>query len=154
MHLNTYTKTYKDKLRVKAGNSGEKLVCHCYPQAKRGDWYDDEKDGTIDENTYEVKSQRLNIKYQGFWIDQNQFKKLDGVDLLFFVQIPETSNDSVKLFLAPNHTKIYQTKTRPAGGKYRIYPLSKCLLIKEFTDKSVIDEFYEPSKELRTYKNI
>ena len=153
MHLNTYTKTYKDKLRVKTGNSGEELVLQCYPQAKRGDWYDAKKDGTIDENTYEVKSQRLNIKYQGFWIDQNQFKKLDGVDLLFFVQIPETSNDSVKLFLAPNHTKTYQTKTRPAG-EYRIYPLNKCLQIREFADKSIIDEFYEPSKELRTYKNI
>lgn len=153
MHLNTYTKTYKDKLRVKTGNSGEELVLQCYPQAKRGDWYDAKKDGTIDENTYEVKSQRLNIKYQGFWIDQNQFKKLDGVDLLFFVQIPETSNDSVKLFLAPNHTKTYQTKTRPTG-EYRIYPLNKCLQIREFADKSTIDEFYEPSKELRTYKNI
>ena len=151
MHLNMYTKTYKDELRVRTGNSGEKLVCHCYPQAKRGDWYDDKKDGTIDKNTYEVKSQRLNIKFQGFWIDQNQFKKVDGVDLLFFVQIPETNNDSVKLFLAPNHTKIYQTKIRPAG-EYRIYPLNKCLLIKEFTNKVVIDEFYKPSKKLRTYK--
>ena len=56
MHLNTSTKIYKDKLRVKTGNSGEELVCQCYPQAKRGDWYDDKKDGTIDENVYEVKS--------------------------------------------------------------------------------------------------
>ena len=51
------------------------------------------------------------------------------MDLLYFVQIPETINDSVKVFLAPNHTKIYQTKLRPAG-KYRIYPLNKCILIK------------------------
>ena len=48
-------------------------------------------------------------------------------------------------------TKIYQTKIRPAG-EYRIYPLNKCLLIKEFTNKVVIDEFYKPSKKLRTYK--
>ena len=49
------------------GDIGEQLINEFYNRAVRtDDWYDNKKDGKINNLTYEVKTFRLNFKTQGF----------------------------------------------------------------------------------------
>jgi len=74
---------------LKVGDIGEQLVAEHFKHAERtDDWFDSEKDGTLKDKTYEVKTFRLNNNDQGFWVDSSQFRKLDNVDILYFAYEP------------------------------------------------------------------
>ena len=139
--------------RRAAGAIGENLVADFFPFAhKTDDWYDRVKDGFIGNLRYEVKTLRLNKKYQGFWIAENQFQKLDNVDVLIIVNIPETADEQAILYLFNNHkneNSYYQFKYN--AKSMRNYKLINCIALC-IINKETSKELYEHSKKMRTYE--
>lgn len=118
--------------RFNIGNLGEEVVKNFFINATRtSDWFDSTKDGNIGELTYEVKTMRLNIKTKKFWVGQNKtnsmWNKLDGVDLLFFVKIPESETENAILYLCIDHKNSWQMCYRNDKTPCRGYMLEKCI---------------------------
>lgn len=141
----------KKESALTIGEIGEQLVNEFYNRAVRTDnWFDDRKDGMISHLTYEVKTFRLNFKTQGFWVDESQFKKLDGVDLLFFVKVPERIEDGLSLFLATNHHTQFESFTH-RDKRMRSYPLAHCWELGRVEDERV-NIVYENSISISKFK--
>lgn len=139
----------QDNSAAKIGAIGEDLVVEFFDRAtKSKDWYDSKKDGKMDGLTYEVKTHRLNYKWKGFWILENQFKKLDNVDILFFVQVPESEEDALILWLCTNH-KVSFEQFNFKGKTMRNYPLSKCLYLGKTKDERA-NQVLEYSQQIST----
>lgn len=141
-------------VRRSAGEIGESIVLEFFGDAVRThDWYDDKKDGTIHGMTYEVKTSRLNYSSKSFWIDSKQWPKCDGVDLLFFVKIPEKEDDGIVLYLSINH-KAKKSLAYPSDGRIcRKYPLTECIPLCTITD-SRVQELLEHSKAISKHKRF
>lgn len=134
---------------VTIGDLGEQEIAKYY-NGQRGAWFDPEKDGIISELTYEVKTFQLNHKHEGFLVEQSQWRKLDGVDMLFFVEVPAEDGDQARAFLAINHKMGYHY-VRENNQKLRCYPLTNCLFqFKINQDVSKI--MLEKSKEISKYR--
>ena len=142
-----------DDIRQNAGAIGEQIINEYFHLAKpTDDWYDSTKDGHIGDLTQETKTIRLNHKTQSFWINRSQWKKIDGVDLLFIVKMPESQNDNIEVYLVINHRNSYKV----GDGKYSNiiqYPLATCLHLFSVFDYRV-KELLDYSKELSTYKRV
>jgi hypothetical protein len=136
-----------------AGSIGENLVANFFPYAeKTDDWFDHIKDGRIGHMKYEVKTLRLNKRDQGFWIEQNQFWKLDGVDILIFVNIPENRDDNATLYLFNNHKdKSSYDEFVFKGKNMRNYKLTNCIALC-IIDNTASNQLFEHSNTMRTYK--
>jgi len=136
-----------------AGEIGENLVANFFPFAnKTDDWYDRVKDGFLGNLRYEVKTLRLNKRDQGFWIAENQFWKLDNVDVLIFVNIPETPEEQAILYLFNNHKdEESYTEFEYKGKGMRNYKLTNCIALC-IIDHETSLELYEHSNKMRTYK--
>ena len=141
-------------VRQSAGEIGESIVLEFFKDAVRTrDWYDDKKDSTINGMTYEVKTIRLNYSSQAFWIDSKQWPKCDGVDLLFFVRVPEKEDDGIVLYLSINH-KAKKSMAYPTDGRIcRKYPLTECIPLCTIND-SRVQELLEHSKALSKHKRF
>lgn len=141
-------------VRRSAGEIGESIVLEFFEDAVRTrDWFDDAKDGTINSMTYEVKTSRLNHSSQAFWIDKKQWPKCDGVDLLFFVKVPEKEDDGIVLYLSINH-KNKKSLAYPSDGRIcRKYPLTECIPLCTITDNRV-QELLEHSKAISKHKRF
>ena len=150
MQSNTSTKTFT----VKAGELGEQLIAEHFKHAERtDDWFDSEKDGTLKDKTYEVKTIRLHNKDQGFWINSSQFTKLDNVDILYFVKIPESKEEGATIYECINHT----SKDAYEGfilGQFKLmmsYHLDNCKFIANINDERT-DMIYEYSVSMSKWK--
>jgi hypothetical protein len=112
------------------GEIGERYISDYFSSAVRStDWFDDQKDGVIDGSdlSYEVKTQRYNFAYRGFIVDSSQYTKVDKVDLLFFVRVPELSSQPMSIYLYANHRMCTSRKSvSMRGAMQRLYPLTKC----------------------------
>lgn len=137
-----------------AGEIGEHIVLQFFKDAvQTSNWFDDEKDGTINGLTYEVKTLRLNNNTQSFWIDQKQWPKCDRVDLLFFVKIPEKENDGIVMYLSIKH-KDRKPLAYPSNGSVcRKYMLTECIPLCTIND-SRVQELLEYSKSISTHKRF
>ena len=80
--------------------------------------YDRVKDMVVEGETVEVKTLTLIKKYQAFCMEPSQWKKLDNVDRLFFVEIPNYGNPVIVYeAVEKNHfTESFN------GGIKRFYP--------------------------------
>lgn len=108
------------------GDIGEKAVSRFTNGMLSDDLYDSEKDGLINNHiTFEVKTMRLINKKQAFWIEPSQFNKLDNVDLLYFVKIPEKDTEDAVVYLYYD-TSVYNI-IKFKGKTIREYPLTNCL---------------------------
>jgi hypothetical protein len=143
-----------DDVKRLAGEIGERVVLEFFGAAVRAnDWYDAKKDGTIHGMTYEVKTMRLNHSSQSFWIGSKQWPKCDGVDLLFFVKVPEKEDDGIVLYLSINH-KAKKSIAYPSDGRIcRKYPLTECIPLCTINDNRV-QELLEHSKALSKHKRF
>ena len=120
---------------VKVGDIGEQLVEEFFPKAERtDDWFDSEKDGTIKEKTYEVKTFRLNNRDQGFWVDSSQFTKLDNVDILYFIKIPESKEEGATLYECIDKSKYKKIPGIPIT-EMRLYHIDNCKFIGNVNDE-------------------
>jgi SRSO17 transposase len=124
--------------RFNIGNIGEEVVNNFFINAIRSkDWYDSKKDGCIGDMTYEVKTFRLNNKTKSFWVGQNKtqtmWNKLDNVDLLFFIKIPESKNEKSILYLSTDHKNSWKMFYKNDGTTCRGYMLNKCLPLTEIS---------------------
>jgi hypothetical protein len=119
----------KKKLRLEIGNLGEQIISQVLHKSKRSsDWYDSDKDGTCNDLSYEVKTLRLINKTKSFWIDESQWKKLDSVDMVFFIKIPESEDEYLKIYLCINHKSCWKKEYKNNGDIVRSYPLTSCIL--------------------------
>jgi len=135
------------------GSIGEDLVTeHFKFSEKTDDWYDSTKDGTIQDFTYEVKTMRLNFRDNGFWIHENQWKKVDGVDLLFFVKVPEKEEEGLRLYQMLDHKRTFKMITHK-GKKVRVYPFTRCLLLDIIYDNRAL-QVLEASKSISTWSRV
>ena len=137
------------------GELGENAIEAYYPQAvKTLDWYDPTKDGTMGSvMLYEAKTVQLNQKTQSFWMSVNQGNKLDGVDLLFFIEIPQPHEEHIaKVYLAIDHKNSWEYAYKNDGTKVRSYPLTKCLY--QFSmDKETTLKIMQLSDDISTFRN-
>jgi len=141
---------------VKVGDIGEQLVEEFFPKAERtDDWFDSKKDGTIKEKTYEVKTFRLNNKDQGFWVDSSQFRKLDNVDILYFVKIPESLEEGATIYECMDHTSedAYEPFKRGRIKQMRCYFLDNCKKITNIRDERT-DALYHNSVAMSKHKRF
>ena len=148
MQSNTSTVT------IDTGEIGEQLVEEFFPKAERtDDWFDSKKDGTIKEKTYEVKTFRLNNKDQGFWVDSSQFRKLDNVDILYFVKIPESLDEGATIYECMNHTgeDAYEPFKLGPIKQMRCYFLDNCKFIANINDERT-NTIYENSISMSKWK--
>ena len=132
---------------IDTGELGEQLVEEHFKHAERSDdWFDSEKDGTIKEKTYEVKTFRLNNRDQGFWVESSQFNKLDNVDILYFVKIPETKEEGATIYECMNHKSlnVYENFVLGQFKQMRCYFLDNCKFIANINDERT-DTIYENS---------
>jgi len=148
----------RNELVVDIGRIGEQIVSQLISGARRSDdWYDPEKDGMINEKlVYEVKTFRLNHMTQGFWVDKKQWNKVDNVDVLFFVRVPEKIEDGLRVYICINHKTCWEKAYRNDGTGVRCYPLTNCIPYGTITDdrvKQVFDNSIKTSKHER-YENV
>jgi len=139
---------------LKVGDLGEQLVAEHFKHAERtDDWFDSEKDGTIKDKTYEVKTFRLNNKDQGFWVDSSQFSKLDKVDILYFVKIPESKDEGATIYECINHTSkdAYEKFKLGQFKQMRCYFLDNCKFIANINDERT-NIIYEHSISMSKWK--
>ena len=150
MQSNTSTETST----LKVGDLGEQLVAEHFKHAERtDDWFDSEKDGTRKDKTYEVKTFRLNNRDQGFWVDSSQFTKLDNVDILYFVKIPESKEEGATIYECINHKSlnVYEHFTLGQFKQMRCYFLDNCKFIANINDERT-DMIYEYSVSMSKWK--
>lgn len=156
IHLTKYETKKPQQVKspqIIIGELGEDVIESYYDQAiKTSDWFDSEKDGTMGSiMRYEVKTIQLNKSTQGFWMSESQGPKLDGVDLLFFIEVPETEFDLAKVYLVINHKNCFDYAYRNDGTRVRNYPLTNCLY--QFTiDKDKSKIMFEQSKLISTWR--
>jgi hypothetical protein len=135
---------------ISIGEIGEQAVASHFNAQRSEDWYDSEKDGMVGDLTYEVKTFQLNNKYQGFLVEPSQWQKLDGVDMIFFVRVPDKENDLSQAYLVINHKTGYHHEY-VKDKKLRCYPLTNCL--KQFTmDPEQSKTIFEMSKKISTWR--
>lgn len=141
----------KKDAKTLIGEIGEDIVYESFKFAqKTSDWYDAVKDGMIGPNLmYEVKTARLNYRDQGFWMAENQWKKLDGCDILFFVKVPEEVEEGLRLYQMTNHRENFNVFTHK-NIRYRNYWFTKCMPCDIITDERV-KTVVELSKSLQTW---
>lgn len=140
--------TRDDTAAVSMGEIGEEAVATHFNAQRSEDWYDSEKDGMIGDLTYEVKTFQSNKRYKGFLVEQSQWQKLDGVDMLFFVRVPDKEEDLAKAYLMINHKTCYHHEY-VKDTKLRCYPLTNCLY--QFTiNKDKSSKILALSKEIST----
>lgn len=115
-------------LKVKTGDIGEIAIQRHFKAMRSDDWYDSEKDGVLPSGqTYEVKTFRLNFSTLGFWVDESQWQKLDDVDVLFFVRVPEKEDELARAYVCLDKNTCYTREQTNSGQKVRNYPLTNCL---------------------------
>ena len=139
------------------GEIGESYVSSYFSSAVRStDWFDDQKDGVIDgaDLSYEVKTQRYNMVYRGFIIPPDQYTKVDAVDLLFFVRVPELAHQPMSLYLYPNHQTCKRRRSISVRSTMqRLYPLTKCFQLDSIVnEKSVRLQWL--SEQVSTFKGL
>jgi len=140
-----------DIVRVDVGDLGEQIVQSHYGSV-RADWFNNKRDGHIGMLSYEVKTMRLNHKTNTFWIDESQWKKVDGVDILFIVEIPEHIKDPAVLYLCVNHKTAYTNA--PLGKDFiRGYYKDACLPITETTGE-LAEQLYNGSVQISKHKRF
>lgn len=130
------------------GDIGEKAVARFTGGILSENTFDHEKDGLINDHiTFEVKTQRLIFKNKTFWIEQSQWNKLDSVDLLYFVKVPEQPEERAIAYLYYD-TSVYNV-IKYKGEMMREYPLTNCLFqcILEPEESSLLLEY---SKKIST----
>ncbi len=152
MQSNTSTATIK----VETGEIGEQLIEEQFPKAERtDDWFDSTKDGTIKEKTYEVKTLRVNNKDQGFWIESDQFRKLDGVDILYFVKIPESLEEGATIYECIDHTSedAYEPFNLGPIKQMRCYFIDNCKKIANIRDERT-NTLYHNSVAMSKHKRF
>lgn len=148
----TYTEKSEEKdYRKLIGEIGEITVADHFKAVRSEDWYDAEKDGVINgAMTYEVKTFQLNHKFKGFLVEESQWAKLDGVDMLFFVRVPDKEGDLARAYLVINHKTCYH-HVYIDDKKLRCYPLTNCL--HQFNiDKEKSSSMLEMSKEISKWR--
>lgn len=139
-------------LQVKNGEIGEKIINEYFADSKRTDnWYDAEKDGTIGEELYEVKTIRVNHKYNGFLIDSSQYKKVDNVHYLFFVRVPEEISDGIQVYVCEDHKKNYRHVMKNDNTMLRCYSMHNCKLLFTINDERV-KIIYDNSVKMSRHK--
>lgn len=139
-------------VRETIGDIGEVVVQEFFNSTRSVYKYDPEKDGTINEMKYAVKTFRLNKSTQGFWLSDNKtkimWKNVDAADMLFFIRVPETIDDPAELYLAIDHRNSFNMVRTNAGIPCRNYPLTKCLKLCNISkDRSVA--LYNNSSQIR-----
>ena len=142
--------------KVDTGELGEQLVEEHFKHAERSDdWFDSKKDGTIKEKTYEVKTLRINNRDQGFWIESSQFTKLDNVDILYFVKIPETLNEGATIYECINHKdpSVYENFIIGKFKQMRCYFIENCELIVNINDERT-NTIYQNSISMSKWKRF
>jgi hypothetical protein len=108
------------------GDIGEEAVARFTRGTLSEDKFDSEKDGLINGHiTFEVKTMRLINFKQAFWIEPSQYQKLDNVDLLYFVRVPEKNDELAQAYLYYNTSAFNNIIHK--GSRLREYPLTNCL---------------------------
>ena len=92
---------------------------------------------------------RLNNKTQEFWIEEKQFWKLDNVDVLFFIKVPESLEEGIHVYRCKDHKHFYRNFVFK-DKKFRGYPIINCKEIAVTHEQFLVEEVYNNSKAIST----
>jgi hypothetical protein len=147
--------TYVKDHRHIIGSIGETAVERLLFATRSEDWYDSKKDGIIGHMTYEVKTFRLNGKTKGFWLGENKsltmWNKVDNVDMLFFIKVPENADELANLYLCIDHKNCWNLTRRNDNTPIRTYPINKCLFLSSLNEEES-KIIYENSMSISVHK--
>ena len=133
------------------GHAGEKLVCSYFRDkgcevTESIYTFDNKKDMTVNGLSTEVKTQQLFHVEDAFSVEDNQLYKCENADLLIFVEAPNakisSENNVIRIYGCDNKKKrkFYERITRN-GKKMKLIKRGDLTLLKEITDKRLIEEF-------------
>lgn len=144
----------EEEIKRLIGNIGEEIVHQYHPNSERSDdWFDDCKDLMIDSLKCEIKTITKIIKFNEFWIDAKQEKKIKGVDILFIVEIPMYIRE-INVYICPNN-KLLRVVKRQRRNEYvdvLAVPESKLYKLFSLTNDPRIDQLIELSDELSSFR--
>ena len=144
MKIPSTMKTNKEKM----GYISERMVFEYFKGTQSADKFDSKKDGTIGDETAEVKCQ--NRHYLGYFTVntawKNQVPKCKSVDRLFFVEYDGTPNAMLWECIDREDTTEITTKN---GRVMCGWPISKMKLVTTFKDKGDELRKYTSSKILK-----
>ena len=140
----------EDQIKVHIGNIGEVAVQR-HHNSDRSFWHDSKKDGMIRDRSYEVKTIRLNNGTKSFWIGQSQWKKIENVDKLFFIKVPEFEDELAILLECNDHRKCWFNAKTNKGLPMRAFPITSCKEIAKLTPEESI-QLYDNSKKISKHQ--
>lgn len=120
-------KTPHETNMLKLGIIGEQIVYDALKTTgakveKTSDWFDDEKDGVFNGETYEVKTVYPWNAHYGLPIKANQIRKLQECDVVFMVQVPSCDESEVKIWELPKDRRnSYAPMTTRDGRTLCLY---------------------------------
>ena len=124
--------------KTKLGRFGEILAANVLNGTRTENWFDPEKDMTLNESLEkaEVKTQNRHKYRNEFTVNvmhKNQIEKCCNVDRLFFVEYDST--DSVKIWECTD--RKYNMFTTSDGRIMAGWPINKMTLVKEIVDNKI-----------------
>lgn len=136
-------------MKTRAGDYAETLVFnflkrHSDNVMMSANPFDHEKDIIYNGNYVEVKARtRIFSKPipNTFAIEENQWPKMDSVDISIFVNIPMTLKEHVSIYWAKDKTG-YEINSYNGKNMLRFYHIDKMERIYNITDKEIIREFH------------
>ena len=139
------------------GEIGEHAVHKYFKSTRSEDWYDPKKDGMIGDESYEVKTFRLNDFTNSFWVGQNKtntmWDKVQNVDKLFFVKVPESENELATLYFCKEHKSCWFLTKTNKGLPIRAFPFTNCEEVCKLSKEHSL-ELLENSKTISTHKRF
>ena len=108
--------------------------------------FDSEKDMMADEQTVETKTLVKIKKFNAFCLGDNQWRKCDEVDRLFFIEIPSNPTDAILVWESPKPRKHFETMFN--NQRCRMYEIKDLLLYDTVYNKEQATELcnLSPSK--------
>lgn len=125
--------------KCELGLIGEKLVAQYLKEKESYDSvelsenrFDDQKDIIADDETIEVKTFLRFFKYNGFLLEESQWRKIDGVDRFFIVELPWPTDE----------IRVWEVVEKSSYKKIKLYErLHRCYSV---LDTSLLWSFTDP----------
>jgi len=113
------------------------------------DWWDSEKDGTVQGQTYEVKTIFPFMKERVYSIEASQERKITSVDRLIIVRVPASDQSTIRVYEVPqDQRRMFQLKETAYGSvlNYSFTQVQQYGILDNSTIAKVLTSFHPTAK--------
>lgn len=142
--------------KLKQGVIGENLVFEYLNShrkvEKTENWFDSEKDGTVDGKTYEVKCIFPWYAKDAFPLCPTQVKKVMEADEVYIVQVPAANEDHINIWRLNENARPRYTTVAGAQRTTALWSISDTTLVARFRIHEVAKYLRRGHPSARTFK--